>query len=139
MVALNKVYYNYQLRMNSANTSIWSKHKLACTMLWFKSAIQVIKKSPAFERQPRLLQELIYERLRMLTQSHLMKALATCNESELREYIDLCAENMSHLDNDFFDSHFFPEGWHVLPRNTLDMILKRDITGLRTLYSGNRS
>ena len=134
LVVLDKIYYNYQLRSDSANTSVWSKHKLSCTMLWFESAIEVIKKSPAFESQPRLLQELIYERLRMLTQTHLVKAFETYNENELREYIDLCAKNLSHIDNAFFDSQFFPTGWHALPRNTVDMVLKKDLAGLRALY-----
>ena len=134
MTVIDKIYYNYRTNPNSANNSKWNAHKLACTALWFERAIEVIRNSPAYVRRPHLLQELIDERLGMLTSKLAAMALVILDANELRQYIETWARCFSYMDNDFFDQQVFTGGWPTLHRNTVDMVTTKDLEGLAALY-----
>ena len=130
----DKVYYNYLMNPDSANNSRWSSQKLFCTVQWFEKAIQVITNSPAHTRRPNLLQNIIAERLRMLTQRLAAMAVAILDEDELRRYIETWDRCLHHIDREYFDTQVFPNGWPDPPRILMEVVMAGDLPRLRGLF-----
>jgi len=132
----DKAFYHYRANPESASNAEWDSRKLFSTVQWFKTAIEVISNSPVYPHRPDLLQELIAERLRMLTRRLAAMAVEILGEDELRRYIGKWAMCLAHLDRDYFDTRVFPNGWPLPQRTVLETVMAEDLPRLRALFSG---
>ncbi len=138
---LDKVFYCYRFeRDGCASVGDWTSHRIKCTVLWFRSAIEVITGSGLNRTHPHLLQLMLCERLAKLTNRFAKVAIEVLNENQLKEYIHEWSICLGYLDKNFLEKVGFSNR-KVFPgvttdryRNILAVVLAEDIDGLHKMF-----
>ena len=135
----NKIFHCYRSNPIGATMGSWNKNKLFSSILWFESAIEVIKSSPAFNHHPVLLLRIASERLAQLTNKLAFVALNILEEEELCAYFAIWSRCFERLNQIFFDRRlsFSFDGLPRIQQEMLETLASKDLNKFKTLSAGS--